>query len=145
MLRSLPVELVTPLEIPVLAFQEANVYQIHGARSTGNLDVSNQGRRNDWVWVQAGTEEIYGALKCISAGTARCPLNNQGLQIRRYCTSGHQCSDADPCQLRASIGSTWPCYTADEGGHTRVYNSRYRDNLESGASDQGDGPALAYK
>jgi len=34
-LRSLPVELLTQLEIPVLAFQEADVYEIHRAQSTG--------------------------------------------------------------------------------------------------------------
>ena len=63
MLRSLPVELLTQLEIPVLAFHEADVYEIHHARSTGELHFRNQGSRNDWVWVQAGTEEMYGALR----------------------------------------------------------------------------------
>ena len=63
MLRSLPVELLTQLEIPVLAFQEADVYEVHRVRSTGALHFRNQGSRNDWVWVQAGTEEIYGALR----------------------------------------------------------------------------------
>jgi hypothetical protein len=63
MLRSLPVELLTQLEIPVLAFQEADVYEIHRARSTSDLHFRNQGSRNDWVWVQAGTEEMYGALR----------------------------------------------------------------------------------
>jgi len=62
MLRSLPVELLTQLEIPVLAFQEADGYEIHCARSTGALHFRNQGSRNDWVWVQAATEEMYGAL-----------------------------------------------------------------------------------
>jgi len=63
MLRSLTVELLTELEIPVLAFQEADVYEIHRARSTGDLHFRNQGSHNDWVWVQAGTEEMYGALR----------------------------------------------------------------------------------
>jgi len=63
MLRSLSVELLTQLEIPVLAFQEADVYEIHRARSTGALHFRNQGSRNDWVWVQAATEEKYGALR----------------------------------------------------------------------------------
>jgi len=62
MLQSLPVELLTQLEIPVLAFQEADVYEIHRARSTGALHFRNEGSRNDWVWVQAATEEMYGAL-----------------------------------------------------------------------------------
>jgi len=63
MLPSLPVELLTQLEIPVLAFQEADVYEINRARSTGDLHFRNQGSRNDWVWVQAGMEEMYGALR----------------------------------------------------------------------------------
>ena len=63
MLRSRPVELLTQLEVPVLAFQEADVYEIHRARSTRALHFRNQGSRNDWVWVQAGTEEMYGALR----------------------------------------------------------------------------------
>jgi len=62
-LRSLPVELLTQLAIPVLAFQEADVYEIHRARSTGALHLRNQGTHNDWIWVQAGTEEMYGALR----------------------------------------------------------------------------------
>jgi len=62
MLRSLPVELLTQLEILVLAFQEADVYEIHRAQSTCALHWRNQGSRNDWVWVQAATEEMYGAL-----------------------------------------------------------------------------------
>jgi len=62
-LRSLPVELLTQLEVPVLAFQETDVYDIHRARCTGALDFRNQGSRNDWVWVQAGDEEMYGALR----------------------------------------------------------------------------------
>jgi len=61
--RSLPIELLTQLEVPVLAFQEADVYEIHDARSTGTLLFRNQGSRNDWIWVQAGIEEMYGALR----------------------------------------------------------------------------------
>ena len=62
-LQSLPIELLTQLEVPVLTFQEADVYRIHRARSTGTLNFRNQGSRNDWVWVQAGTEEMYCALR----------------------------------------------------------------------------------
>ena len=62
-LLSLPVELVRQLEVPVLAFQETDVYHIHHARCTGALDFRTQGSRNDWVWVQAGDEEMYGALR----------------------------------------------------------------------------------
>jgi len=59
----LPVELLTQLEISVLAFQETDVYDIHRARSTGTHQFQNQESRNDWVWVQAGSEEMYGALR----------------------------------------------------------------------------------
>ena len=59
----LPVELLTQLEIPVLAFQETNVYDIHRARSTGTRLFRNQASRNDWVWVQMGGEQMYGALR----------------------------------------------------------------------------------
>jgi len=62
-LQSLPVELLTQLEIPVVAFQESDVYDINRGRCTGALHFRNQGSRNDWVWVQAGSEEMYGALR----------------------------------------------------------------------------------
>ena len=62
-LQTLPVELLTQLEIPVLVFQEYEVYDIHRVRCTGPLHFRNQGIRNDWVWVQAGTEEMYSALR----------------------------------------------------------------------------------
>ena len=62
-LRSLPVELLMQLEVSVLAFQETDIYDIHHARCRGALDFRNQGSRNDWVWVQAGDEEKYGALR----------------------------------------------------------------------------------
>ena len=45
-LRSLPIELLTQLEVPVLTFHEADVYEIHRARSTGTLHFRNQGSRN---------------------------------------------------------------------------------------------------
>jgi len=61
--RSRPVELLTQLEIPVLAFQEADVYEIPRARSTWALHFRNHGSHDDWIWVQAGMEEIYGAVR----------------------------------------------------------------------------------
>jgi len=36
---------------------------MYRARSTGTLHFRNHGSRNDWVWVEAGTEEMYGALR----------------------------------------------------------------------------------
>jgi len=50
-LKSLPVELLTQLEIPVLAFQETEIYNIYHARCMGALSFRNHGSRNDWVWV----------------------------------------------------------------------------------------------
>ena len=40
-LRSLPIELLTQLEVPFLTFQEADVYKIHCARSTSTLHFRN--------------------------------------------------------------------------------------------------------
>jgi len=38
------------------------------ARSTGCLHFKTQGSRNDWIWLQTGTEEMYGALRgCLPA------------------------------------------------------------------------------
>src|SRR5207302_6037650 len=59
----LPVELLTQLEIPIPAFQDPEVYDIHRARCTGTLRFRNQASRNDWVRVQVCREEMYGALK----------------------------------------------------------------------------------
>ena len=60
-LRSLPVELLTQIEFPIPAFQETNIYDIQRERCTGAPDFKNQGCRNNWVWVKAGDEEMYGA------------------------------------------------------------------------------------
>jgi len=54
-LKLLPVELLTQLEIPVLTFQETHIYAINRARYTGIHQFWNQESRNDWVWVQAGS------------------------------------------------------------------------------------------
>jgi len=62
-LQLLPVEQITQLEIPVLAFQETHIYDIDRARCTGTHRFQNQESRNDCVWVQCGGEEMYGALR----------------------------------------------------------------------------------
>jgi len=62
-LESLPLELLTQLEIPVLEFQETEIYDMHRAQCTGACNFMNHGSRNDWVWVRAGTEDIYGGLR----------------------------------------------------------------------------------
>jgi len=46
-----------------VAFQESDVYDIHPARCTEALHFRNQGTRNDSIWVQAGSERMYGALR----------------------------------------------------------------------------------
>jgi len=98
MLRSLSVKPLTQLEIPVLAFQEADVYQIHCARSTGDLHFRNQGSRNDWVWVQAGTEEMYGALR------GRLPAKLVALlKIRDY-----RCGNRDTVRWVTSVQMLTP-------------------------------------
>ena len=62
-LRTLPVELLTQLEIPVFAFQESGVYDMHRAQCTGTQLFRNQAIRNYWVWIQVGDEHTYGALR----------------------------------------------------------------------------------
>jgi len=79
-LQLLPVELLTQLEIPVLAFQETDIYDIDRARCTGTDQFRNQESRNDWVWGQAGSEEMYGAL------TARLPAKLVALVKIRDCS-----------------------------------------------------------
>ena len=63
-LKSLPVELLTQPEIPVLALKVTEIYDIHRAQCTGALNFRNHRSRNDWVWVRARTEDMYGALRC---------------------------------------------------------------------------------
>jgi len=57
------VELLTQLEIPVLAFQESGVYNMYSARCTGARLFRNQTSQNDCVWIQAGGQNMYGALR----------------------------------------------------------------------------------
>jgi len=62
-LQQLPVELLTQREIAVLAFQETDVYDIYRARFSGTHRFRNQESQNDWVWVKAGSEVMYGTLR----------------------------------------------------------------------------------
>jgi len=67
-LESLLVELLTQQEMLVLAFQETQIDNIHRARCTGALNFRNHGSPNDWVWVRAAIEDMYGALQgCLPA------------------------------------------------------------------------------
>jgi len=62
-LTTLTVEPLTQLEILVLGFQKAGVYEIHRARWTGTRHFHNQTSRNDCVWIQGGCEHMDGALR----------------------------------------------------------------------------------
>ena len=62
-LQSLPVQVLTQLEIPVLALQDTDVHEIYCVRSTSALHLRNRRSRKDWIWIQAAMEEMYGALR----------------------------------------------------------------------------------
>ena len=62
-LARMPLEQFNQLQIPVLAFQETDVYDIHHARTTGERSFRNGASRSDWVWVAVGTTNEYGALR----------------------------------------------------------------------------------
>ena len=61
-LERMPVEQFNQLQIPVLAFQETDVYEIHHAWTTGERLFRNGASRIDWVCVTVGTMNEYGAL-----------------------------------------------------------------------------------
>ena len=63
-LQALPVELVTQLEILVLAFQEPGVYNVHRAWCTCSRLFRNQASQNTGVWIQAVGGNIYSAFRC---------------------------------------------------------------------------------
>lgn len=77
-LNRMRVEQFNQLQIPVLAFQETDVYDVHHARTTGKRSFRNGASRNDWVWVAVGTTDEYGALR------GKLPGKLQGLfKIRK--------------------------------------------------------------
>jgi len=101
-LQSLPVELLTQLEIPVVAFQESDIYDIPRARCTGALHFRNQGSRHDWVWVQAGSEEMYGALR------GRLPAKLVALfKIRDY-TCENAVRRVEAVRMLSAVNSGFP-------------------------------------
>ena len=57
------VELLTQVEIQVLAFQESDVYDIHMAQYTGSRLFRNYLSLNTCLWIQAGGENTYSALR----------------------------------------------------------------------------------
>ena len=62
-LWTLPIELLTQLEIPVLAFHQSAIYDMHRARCTGSGLFRNHASRNDWVWIQTAYKDMYSALR----------------------------------------------------------------------------------
>ena len=62
-LKFLPAEQFTQPEIPVLDFQESNIFQIHRARYRGRKSFRNSGAGNDWLRIQAGGLDMYGELR----------------------------------------------------------------------------------
>ena len=72
-------KLLTQLEIPVHVFEETEIYDIDRAQCIGALNLRIHGYRNDWIWVQAGTEDMYGALR------GRLPGKLIALFKIRYC------------------------------------------------------------
>ena len=51
------------LEIPVLAFQDSNVYHIHRAQCTRSGLFCNHLSRHDSVWIQTPDKDMYGGLQ----------------------------------------------------------------------------------
>jgi len=101
-LQSLPVELLTQLEILVVAFQDSDVYDIHGAQCMGALHFRNQESCNDWVWVQAGSEEMYGGLR------GRLPAKLVALfKIRDY-TCGNAVRRVAAVRILSPVNSGFP-------------------------------------
>jgi len=132
-LESLSVELLTQLEIPVLAFQETEIYDIHRAPCTGALNFRNQGGRNDWLWVRAGTEDMYGALRgCLPAKLVAL------FKIRDY-----RCKDRvrhlTGIQFVSDVNSGW---ISDV--HSLVTVQMKKDARESTVVDIGTIVALAH-
>ena len=70
-LETMPVERFNQLQIPVLAFQEIDVYDIHCAWTTGERSSRNSGSRNDWVSVAYSTSNEYSALRGKLSGKLR--------------------------------------------------------------------------
>ena len=54
---------MTTLGIPVLAFQEIDFCEIHGAQCSSTRLVHNEGSRNNCICIQLGGEQMYGRLR----------------------------------------------------------------------------------
>jgi len=71
-LKSYPREQFLQLQVPVLKFQETDLYTIHHLRCTLKWPFRGGVDRNDWVWVAAGNEKEFGALRGRLPGQLRC-------------------------------------------------------------------------
>ena len=62
--KQFPVEICRLLRVPIENFQDVREVTWHLLRCTGTQHWRSTGRsRNDWVWVDSGNRNIYGALK----------------------------------------------------------------------------------
>ena len=111
------------MQIPVLAFQETDVYDIHRARTTGERSFRNSGSRNDWVWVAYGTSNEYGALR------GKLPGKLRGLfKIRDTGNNGKVYRLAIVQLLQASQNGGGRI--ADAHGLVRVFAKRQKSETE---------------
>jgi hypothetical protein len=62
-LSIMPVAQFGQLQIPVLGFQETDVYNTHHARIIGKKSFRKAGSRNNWVWVRVGKMNEFSALR----------------------------------------------------------------------------------
>jgi hypothetical protein len=61
-LSIMPVEHISQLQIPVLGFQETDIYDTHHAGNTCKKSFRNVGSLNDWVRVRVSTTDKFGVL-----------------------------------------------------------------------------------
>jgi len=143
-LRALPVELLTQLEIPVLAFQESGVYDIHRARCTGARLFCNQTSRNDCVWILASGENMYCALRGrLPARLIALFQNPVRLYAAGYCLSPRRGSIHALGRLPTTIGLRRCGNRSAQRHYPGAHNCGYWDDHRPGASDTGDRAALA--
>ena len=62
-LQTLPIKLLSQLEIPVLVFQESDVYDLQMAGCTGSGLFRNDTSRNVFVWIQTTDKDMYRMLR----------------------------------------------------------------------------------
>ena len=122
-LETMPLERFNQLQIPVLAFQETDVYDIHRARTTGEQSFQNSGSRNDWVWVAYCTSNEYGVLR------GKLLVKPRGLfKIRKTGNDGKVYRLAIVQLLQASQNGDG--HIADAHGLVRVFAKRQKSETE---------------